>query len=108
MVAKSKKPTMRERRHGAPMDMFTGTDPKAQAGKRKLSLDQGEDNPRPVKVAKTFLSTPEELVKLCGAFAQATSAACNSRLTPVKMMENLIDRFEKARDKQTKMMASNR
>ena len=45
-------------------------------------------------------------MKLCGAFAQATSAACNSRLTPVKMMENLIDRFERARDNQTKMVAS--
>ena len=106
LIAKSKKLTMRERRHGVPMEMFTGTEPTAQAGKRKLSLDQGEENPRPAKVARTFTSTPEELVKLCGAFAQATSAACNSRLTPVKTMENLIDRFERARDKQTQMAAS--
>ena len=45
-------------------------------------------------------------MKLCGAFAQATSAACNSRLIPVKMMENIIDRFEKARGKQAWMAAA--
>ena len=72
----------------------------------KLSLVEGDDKPRPAKVVKTFTSTPEELVKLCAAFAQATSAACNSHLTPLKLMENLIDRFERARDKQTQMAAS--
>ena len=74
--------------------------------KRKLSLAAEDGNPKPAKVAKTFTSTPEELVKLCGAFVQATSAACNSRLTPVKLMENLIDRFERARDKQPQMADS--
>ena len=82
------------------MGMYKGTEPRVGAVKRKLSLAGEDGNPKPAKVAKTFNSTPEDLVKLCGAFAQATSAACNSRLLPVKMMENLIDRFEKARDKQ--------
>ncbi len=89
--------------------MFPGTEPNEQAGEKRklLSLGIGDDNPRPAKAAKTFTSTPEELVKLCGAFVQATtSGACNSRLTPVKLMENLIDRFERARDKQTQMAES--
>ena len=85
--------------------MYAGTMPRTEAMKRKLTLGPDEDSPRPAKAARTFTSTPEELVKLCGAFVQATSAACNSRLTPVKMMEGLIDRFEKARDKQAKMGA---
>ena len=88
------------------MEMFKGTEPRLEAVKRKLSLGSDEDSPRPAKVARTFTTTPEELVKLCGEFAQATSAACNSRLTPVRMMENLIDRFEKARGKQKGMAAS--
>ena len=86
--------------------MFKGTKPRTEALKRKLSLGTDEDSARPAKVIKTFTSTPEELVKLCGAFVQATSAACNSRLTPVRMKENLIDRFERARDRQAKMAAS--
>ena len=108
LEAKSKKPTQRELRQGIPMEMFPGTEPNTQAGeKRKLSLGVGDDNPRPAKAAKTFTSTPEELVKLCGAYSQAiTSAACNSRFTPVKIMENLIDRFEKAREKQIQMADS--
>ena len=80
MVDKSKRPTMREKRHGTKMEMFKGTEPRAGAGKCKLSLGPGEDNPRPVKVAKTFTSTPEELVKLSGAFAQAASARAASLL----------------------------
>ena len=108
LLEKAKKATQRETRHGVPMEMFPGTEPNEQAGEKRklLSLGIGDDNPRPAKAAKTFTSTPEELVKLCGAFAQATSAACNSRLTPVKLMENLIDRFERARDKQTQMAES--
>ena len=86
LLAKSKKATQRELRHGIQMEMFAGTEPNTQAGeKRKLSLVEGDDNPRPAKAAKTFTSSPEELVRLCGAFVQATSAACNSRLTPVNL-----------------------
>ena len=105
---KASKPTQRELKHGSPMEMYPGTEPQEQAGdKRKLlSLGLGDDNPRPAKAPRTFTSTPEELVKLCGAYAQATSAACNSRLTPVKLMENLIDRFEKAREKQSQKAES--
>ena len=108
LEAKAKKPTQRELKHGSQMEMYPGTEPKEQAGEKRklLSLGLGDDNPRPAKVPRTFTSTPEELVKLCGAYAQATSAACNSRLTPVKLMENLIDRFERARDKQIQMAES--
>ena len=87
ITGKSKTLTIRERRFGVQMEMFKGT----EAVKRKLSLGSDEDSPRPAKVARTFTSTPEELVKLCGAFVQATSAACDSLLTHVRMIDNLID-----------------
>ena len=76
LLEKSKRLTLKEKRFGVPMEMFKGTEPRGDAVKRKLSLDPEEESPRPAKVPRTFTSTPEELVRLCGAFAQPTSTAC--------------------------------
>ena len=69
------------------MEMFKGTEVRNRT-KLKLRIGPGDEAPRPAKKQRIFLTTAEEMVKLCGAFVQATSSACDKPLTPVKTMES--------------------
>jgi hypothetical protein len=100
LTIKSMTQTYKEKKGGQELTVHPGVATSAQ-GKRKLQLSTSDDlDPRPVKRAKMFTTTPAEMVRLCAQFSQATAAALDKRLNPLKTMETLVEKIERSRKKQ--------
>ena len=94
LTRKSLIPTVREKKAGAAMEMFKGTEVKPQL-KHKLKMENDEVVPmqRQPKRVKLFTTTPAEMVKIFAQFAQAQADGGHRRINPVRTMETLVDRI---------------
>ena len=101
LTSKALIPTVREKKAGAAMEMFKGTEVRPQL-KRKLELDNDEVVPvqRQPKRVKLFTTTPAEMVKIFAQFAQAQADGGHRRINPVRTMETLVDRIMDSRPQQ--------
>ena len=104
LTRKSLTQTSKEVKAGQELTLHPGVTRSAH-GKRKLQMNTSDDlDQRPVKQAKTFTTTPEEMVKLFAQYSQATATALNTRINPLRTMELLVEKVEKSRKKQQSVL----